>query len=85
MERVGFIGLGLMGQAMARNLQRANFPLTVFARNMARARELVLDLPSFLLTPHVAWSSRETMQRLADQLFENIEAFVSGSPRNLVG
>ena len=41
MERVGFIGLGLMGQAMARNLQRANFPLTVFARNMARARELV--------------------------------------------
>lgn len=46
---------------------------------------LKLNLPNFLLTPHVAWSSREAMQRLADQLIENIEAFVSGAPRNLVG
>ncbi len=45
---------------------------------------LNLDLPNFLLTPHVAWSSREAMQRLADQLVENIEAFVAGQPRNLV-
>ena len=46
---------------------------------------LKLDLPNFLLTPHVAWSSREAMQRLADQLIENIEAFVNGAPKNLVG
>jgi glycerate dehydrogenase len=45
---------------------------------------LELDLPNFILTPHVAWSSREAMQTLADQLVGNIEAFVAGSPRNVV-
>ncbi|OYY94606.1 MAG: glycerate dehydrogenase [Hydrogenophilales bacterium 28-61-23] len=45
---------------------------------------LELKLPNFLLTPHVAWSSREAMQRLADQLMDNIEAFVRGEQRNRV-
>jgi glycerate dehydrogenase len=45
---------------------------------------LALDLPNFILTPHVAWSSREAMQALADQLVDNIEAFVAGTPRNVV-
>lgn len=45
---------------------------------------LDLDLPNFILTPHVSWSSREAMQFLADQLIDNIEAFVAGSPRNVV-
>ncbi|MBS1218506.1 MAG: glycerate dehydrogenase [Proteobacteria bacterium] len=45
---------------------------------------LDLDLPNFILTPHVAWSSREAMQTLADQLVDNIEAFVAGRPSNVV-
>ena len=45
---------------------------------------LDLDLPNFILTPHVAWSSREAMQTLADQLVDNIEAFVAGRPHNVV-
>jgi glycerate dehydrogenase len=44
----------------------------------------LLALPNFLLTPHVAWASRPAMQTLADQLIDNIEAFVAGSPRNRV-
>ena len=44
----------------------------------------LLPLPNFLLTPHVAWSSRPAMQTLADQLIDNIEAFVAGTPRNRV-
>lgn len=44
----------------------------------------LLALPNFLLTPHVAWSSRPAMQALADQLIGNIEAFVAGTPRNRV-
>ncbi len=44
----------------------------------------LLALPNFLLTPHVAWASRPAMQALADQLIDNIEAFVAGSPRNRV-
>jgi Lactate dehydrogenase and related dehydrogenases len=42
----------------------------------------LLDLPNFILTPHVAWASREAVQALTDQLFANIEAFVSGHARN---
>jgi glycerate dehydrogenase len=44
----------------------------------------LLALPNFLLTPHVAWSSRPAMQALADQLIANIEAFVAGAPKNRV-
>ena len=45
---------------------------------------LELRLPNFILTPHIAWASDEAMQFLADQLIDNIEAFVGGTPRNLV-
>lgn len=45
---------------------------------------LELELPNLIVTPHVAWASRESMQSLADQLVDNIEAFVRGEPRNLV-
>jgi glycerate dehydrogenase len=45
---------------------------------------LELRLPNFILTPHVAWASDGAMQFLADQLIDNIEAFVAGKPQHLV-
>jgi len=45
---------------------------------------LEVNLPNFILTPHIAWASREAMQTLANQLIDNIEAFIKGSPQNLV-
>ena len=45
---------------------------------------LDLDMPNFILTPHIAWSGRAAMQTLADQLIDNIEAFVAGTPNNRV-
>jgi glycerate dehydrogenase len=45
---------------------------------------LQLDLPNFILTPHVAWASDAAMQALADQLIDNIEAFMRGEERNRV-
>lgn len=44
----------------------------------------LLALPNFLLTPHVAWASRPAMQALADQLIDNIDAFMRGAPQNRV-
>lgn len=44
----------------------------------------LLDRPDFILTPHVAWASAEAIQALADQLIDNIEAFVAGAPVNTV-
>jgi 3-hydroxyisobutyrate dehydrogenase len=39
-DRIGFIGLGTMGSAMAANIARAGFPLTVWNRTVGRAPEL---------------------------------------------
>jgi glycerate dehydrogenase len=44
----------------------------------------LLGLPNFILKPHIAWSSREAIHGLADQLVQNIELFNSGHPRHLV-
>jgi len=44
----------------------------------------LLKRPDFILTPHVAWASAEAIQALADQLIGNIEAFVQGTPVNVV-
>ncbi|HTG86856.1 MAG TPA: D-2-hydroxyacid dehydrogenase [Pyrinomonadaceae bacterium] len=45
---------------------------------------LEADLPNLIVTPHNAWASKQAMQTLADQLVDNLEAFVRGEPRNLV-
>ena len=44
----------------------------------------LLNRPDFILTPHVAWASAEAIQALADQLIDNVEAFVRGTPVNTV-
>ncbi len=40
LPRVGFVGLGLMGYPMARNIARAGFPLTVYNRTRSKAEAL---------------------------------------------
>jgi len=41
--KVGFIGMGIMGRPMARNLLRAGHEVTVYNRTQARAKELAQD------------------------------------------
>jgi 3-hydroxyisobutyrate dehydrogenase len=41
MERIGFVGLGIMGSRMAANLRRAGYDLTVFNRTRSRAEAWV--------------------------------------------
>jgi glycerate dehydrogenase len=45
---------------------------------------LAADLPNLIVTPHVAWASRESRQRMVDELALNIEAFLQGRERNRV-
>jgi glycerate dehydrogenase len=45
---------------------------------------LTLKLDNLIVTPHVAWASQGSLANLAEQLIQNIEAFVLESPRNLV-
>jgi 2-hydroxy-3-oxopropionate reductase len=51
MERVGFIGTGIMGAPMARNALKAGFAVTVTNRTLARAEPLAKDGATVVKTP----------------------------------
>jgi len=42
------------------------------------------SIPNLIVTPHVAWASRECRQRLMQEVAENIRAFAEGRERNRV-
>jgi glycerate dehydrogenase len=44
----------------------------------------LVGLSNFVLTPHVAWASREAVQSLVDQLVDNVDGFWNEMPRNIV-
>ena len=43
MLNVGYIGLGLMGKSIARNILKAGFPLVVHNRSRGAVEELVAE------------------------------------------
>ncbi|MDH5570735.1 MAG: 2-hydroxyacid dehydrogenase [Gammaproteobacteria bacterium] len=40
------------------------------------------NFPNLIITPHIAWASYESRQRLVEQLAENIKSFTAGYPQN---
>jgi glycerate dehydrogenase len=58
----------------------------VLTKEPPKDGNILLDpsIPNLIVTPHVAWASQEAMQILADQLIDNIEAFVAGKPQYVV-
>ncbi len=42
-ESIGFIGLGIMGLPMARNLLKAGYPVVAYNRTSSKAEELAED------------------------------------------
>ncbi|MBI3167506.1 MAG: NAD-binding protein [Chloroflexi bacterium] len=53
MLRVGYIGLGLMGKSIARNIMKAGFPVVVHNRSRAAVDELVAEGATAASTPAV--------------------------------
>ena len=51
MLKVGYIGLGLMGKSMARNILKAGYPLVVHNRSQAAVDELVAEGATRASTP----------------------------------
>jgi len=47
---------------------------------------LLIDptIPNLIVTPHIAWASREARQRVLDDVATSVRAFLAGTPRNLV-
>lgn len=46
-------------------------------------RELA-DSDRLVVTPHIAWATGEARQRVVDEVYLNIEAFLQGEQRNLI-
>ena len=45
---------------------------------------LAADLPNLIITPHSAWVSTESRQRLLDGVVANVRAWKAGRPINVV-
>lgn len=45
---------------------------------------LVDDIPNLIVTPHNAWGTRESRQRLVAQMAANLKSWRDGSPQNVV-
>jgi phosphoglycerate dehydrogenase-like enzyme len=44
----------------------------------------ILDAPNTVLTPHLAWQTKESYQRSAATTVDNILAYLSGTPKNVL-
>ena len=44
----------------------------------------LLNRDNVVITPHIAFNSREAVQRILDTTLENLRAFLHGQPRNLI-
>jgi D-lactate dehydrogenase len=53
--------------------------LTSFVRE-----HVLLDKENVVFTPHIAFYSKEALERILETTVENMAAFVSGKPQNVV-
>ena len=44
----------------------------------------LLSAPNCIVTPHIAWATKEARSRLMDIAADNLAAFVGGAPKNVV-
>lgn len=84
MERIGFIGLGLMGKPMARNLLKAGYPLLVYNRSRAPMEELAAEGAGLAESPAaIAQGSDVVITCLPDS--PEVEAVVLGEDGVVAG
>lgn len=58
--------------------------LDVLETEPARTDNPLLTAKNCYITPHIAWAALETRARLLKILEENLEAYISGKPQNVV-
>jgi glycerate dehydrogenase len=64
--------------------QLAGAAVDVVSEEPIRANNPLLGAPNCLITPHIAWTSREARERLTHVTAENVAAFLAGRPINVV-
>jgi 2-hydroxy-3-oxopropionate reductase len=65
MKSVGYIGLGIMGKSIARNILKAGFPMVVFNRSRAAMEELAAEGAKMASSP-------AEVAKLVDVVFTNL-------------
>ena len=58
--------------------------LDVVAVEPIRGDNPLLQAKNCIITPHIAWASKESRQRLMDIAVANLKAFLDGAPTNVV-
>ncbi len=48
-------------------------------------KETILKAPNTLLTPHIAFASKESMELRAEIIFDNLDAWLNGGQKNAIG
>ncbi len=64
--------------------QLAGYAADVFETEPDLSRSPLVTAPNTLLTPHIAWASREARQRLVNEVAANLQSWMNGAPRNRV-
>ena len=49
-----------------------------------RADNPLLKAKNCIITPHISWAAKESRQRIMDCTVANVQAFMEGSPHNVV-
>jgi len=86
MQTFGFLGLGIMGSAMAKNLLKAGFKVTVWNRSQDKCAELADLGAGVAATPaEVTGSCRITFAMLADPAAAEAVCFAPGGALEGIG
>ena len=58
--------------------------MDVVSREPITADNPLLSAKNCFVTPHIAWASKESRQRIMDCAVENVRAYLAGKPINVV-
>ena len=83
-QRIGFIGLGLMGKPMAGHILRAGYPLTVHNRSRAAVDELAAQGARVAASPYEAATNSEVIITMLPDS-PDVESVLNGPDSILAG
>jgi glycerate dehydrogenase len=63
----------------------AGAALDVLSAEPPTGGNILIGVKNCLITPHIAWATREARARLIEESVENVKAFLNGKPRNETG
>lgn len=66
------------------NRQIAGAGLDVLSVEPPKEINPLIHHPKCIVTPHNAWSAKDTRQRLLDMAVDNIQSFIDENPKNLI-